>query len=697
MPTTSYKLSPSQLRKQTFRAGLSALILIAIILVIYTIIFAIGISRSAESNRIFELVTYQQTVAEKLAKHTISLQNADGEEAYHASMETLQATVEEAKKVQQNITMPDRWGPMDAYEIDVLREAYQAEPLMQDLRFEQMTTAYEALTSRSTKVSIIPASVFTDVLDKTEIFQKNQAEIIHIYLYRIDRVLDQSRWRIFLIFLSTFSSLLVIGVFLLNPFSRRIESQAQDVIRINDKLRVAAVTDPLTRLPNRQAAADHLDRNLEYAKSNKLKLAVAHIDLDHFKEINDNYGHAAGDHVLVETSKRMREWQGETNFVARFGGDEFVAVMTCQDNPCTFQTRVKDLLNSIAEPMNFDGITLQTSASIGMSIHHRADYDDDAGAADLIINADLALYQAKQDGRDRHDVFEPNMRDILERRKVLESELKLALDTGDILPYFQPQVDIDRNKVVGAEALVRWNHKTLGPISPAEFLPVAERSGLMVRLGRQVMEKAIIEAAKWHVNNVPFGRLGLNVSASELAEHDFVDWLLATAKKHQLPTHMLSIEILETVMFEDARLNLTNKFMRLRDSDVHIELDDFGTGYASLQQIKTDEIDRMKIDRGFIKNIDSNRNNAMIVRAMVDLAKSLNIAVIAEGAETLGELETLLSIGCETVQGYGIAKPMPPKAMKDWLNMFLPNKTQKLYDGRYNYSCKEFPPQQQLM
>lgn len=682
MSFTPNNLSPSQLRKQTFRAGLSALILIATILVICAIFCAIGISRSAESNRIFELVTYQQTVAEKLGKQVVSLQKIESDDAFFDVLEQLEATIEKAKTVQHDITMPNRWGPMDAYSVDVLNDVYRAEPLLLDQRFGQMIGAFAHFVPLAEGGRNTPVSEFTRVLEKTDEFSKYQSKAIKIYFDQIGRVRDQSRWRISLTFLFSFLSLLAIGVFLLNPFSKRIENQAQAVKRVNDKLKVAALRDPLTGLPNRLAVTDHLDRELEFAKTNHNKLGVAHIDLDHFKDVNDKYGHAAGDFMLVEIARRMQAWEGETNLVARFGGDEFVAVMNCQTLPCTFEDRVRTLLRSIEKPMNFQGITLQTTASIGVSIHQAS---SDNGA-DLIINADLALYQAKKDGRNRHAVFEPQMRDALEKRKLLESELKTALDKGDILPYFQPQVDLAKNKVTGAEALIRWNHETRGSVSPGEFLPVAESSGLMVRLGRQLMEKAIIEAAKWHAENIPFGRLGLNASASELAEHDFVDWLLATANKHQLPTHMLSIEILETVMFKDSRLELTNTFARLRDLDIHIELDDFGTGYASLQQVKTDKIDRIKIDRGFIKDIDHNHGSAMIVRAMVELAKSLDIAVIAEGAETLSELEALQSIGCYTVQGYGLAKPMPPKAMLDWLGLFVPTgKIENLSKTTANY------------
>ena len=655
MSSTDHNLSPTVLRQQTFRAGLSALGWIAAILVLCAIFCAIGISRSAKSNVIFKHVTYQQTLAEKLAKELISLEKLEDKSAYLKGLEQLELTVQQAQTVQHNITMPDRWGAMDAYEVDTLRRAFHSQPLMLNQRFGQMIGAYDALLLRANEGQKISASEFEETLEKTEEFSQYQGQAVQIYQDRIAAVRDQSRWRISLTFLFTFLSLGVIAAFVIHPFSKRIESQALAVKQVNDKLKVVALRDPLTGLPNRIAVTQRIDRELERAKANNMRLGVAHIDLDHFKEVNDKYGHAAGDYMLIEIAKRMQAWQGDTNFIARFGGDEFVAVMSCKAIDCTLKNQVERLLNSIALPMNFEGITLQTTASIGVSPYLKPNDN----TADLIINADLALYESKQMGRNCYAFFKPAMRDTLERRKALESELKAGIDNDEIRPFFQPQLDIRHNAITGAEALMRWNHPTRGLVSAEEFLPVARSAGLMVRLGRTCMEKAIIEAARWHSQNIPFGRLALNACPSELAEEDFVDWLLATAQKHKLPTNMLSIEILETVVFKDSPFNLKDKITQLRRADIHIELDDFGTGYASLQQVKTDEIDRIKIDRSFIKNIDSNHASAMIVRTILRLAESLNIDVIAEGAETLGELQALLSIGCQTVQGYGIAQPMP--------------------------------------
>ncbi len=460
-------------------------------------------------------------------------------------------------------------------------------------------------------------------------------------------------------------------IYLLNYLSKsrkEIVRQANEVEAANDKLKMSALLDPLTNLPNRLAVKAHLNQQFRLAKKHDLEVAVAHIDFDHFKEINDKYGHPAGDFVLVEIAKRMKSWGKASNFVARIGGDEFLAVLSSDKNQKIIEESLQELLKLISKPINFEGITLPSSASIGVAVYPTYS----GGTSELIVCADLALYEAKNNGRSQICFFDQKMLETLNSRKALEAELIVAISEGKISPFFQPQVNIATNKITGVEALIRWRHEKRGFISPDKFLPVAESSGLMVRLGRHVMEKAIREAAKWHALNISFGRLALNASASELHEDDFVDWILATAEKYDLPPNRLSIEIIETVMIKDIRLKLDDKLARIRNAGIRIELDDFGTGYASLQQLNADEIDGLKIDRSFIKNMQNEPCNAAIVSAIVELANTLNIDVVAEGAETFDELEALRALGCYTVQGFGIARPMPAEIVSGWMKVFQP-------------------------
>ncbi len=448
--------------------------------------------------------------------------------------------------------------------------------------------------------------------------------------------------------------------------TRELNSAVQDVVAANKKLENAALHDPLTGLPNRLFISKYLEEEIQKADATNNTIAVAHIDLDNFKKINDTYGHSAGDFMLVQMSLRMKEWINGDKMIARVGGDEFLLISTDCRSPKDIESEITGLLSALMQPLNFEGITLQTSASIGVSHYPNSGCDSN----ELIVNADLALYKAKADGRGCIQFFKKPMRQALNWQKTLEAEMVIALEKQQFVPFFQPQVDIATGNISGVEVLARWKHEDRGLIPPDVFLPVAERAGLMVSLGKQIIEKAIISAADWQANKIEFGRLALNLSAVELAEEGLVDWLLSTAEKHNLSAEKLSVEILETVIIDDERFDLVKRLRHLRQAGVYVELDDFGTGYASLQQLNAEEIDRIKIDRSFIKGINLDQNKAAIVKAIVDMTLTMGVEVIAEGAETKNELDTLFEFGCHVVQGYGIAKPMPVNVMDEWLNLF---------------------------
>ena len=471
----------------------------------------------------------------------------------------------------------------------------------------------------------------------------------------------------------TTASLIAVAVFLVllvyyvRKNHKNVVRQSKLIETASHELEMAAIHDPLTGLPNRIAVEDHLQSKIKTAQANDAQLTIAHLDLDHFKAINDKYGHPAGDYMLVQTANRMSEWAGPTDLAVRLGGDEFLVILGSDDASHEPIKNLQCLMDALNEPINFDGITLTTSVSMGV-----ASFPEHSLAQEgLFVCSDLALYEAKQNGRNRICTFEPRLMEALNNRKALEDELILALQQDDIFPYFQPQLDITTGQIIGIEALVRWQHCTRGFMSPAEFLPVAESSGLMVQLGRHVMEKAIRDAAAWHKAQLHFGRLALNASANELHEHDFVEWLLATADRYGLPVDKLSVEVVETVIFDDPRHNVSDTLARLRASGLHVELDDFGTGYASLQQVQADDFDRIKIDRSFISNIDQESGKAAIVGSIVDMARKLGIDVVAEGAETNAEMKTLIDLGCSTVQGYGVARPMSATALREWFDLDL--------------------------
>ena len=431
------------------------------------------------------------------------------------------------------------------------------------------------------------------------------------------------------------------------------------------KMHALAYRDSLTGVSNRAYLTEFAEGVLDAARGQDRQMAVFHIDMDHFKDINDSYGHAAGDHLLVISAQRIRSALKDGEVVARVGGDEFIVIMPGDDAE-DFRARARTLQKALLKKIDYEGITLRTGGSIGISMFPKDGRD--LGA--LMVNADLALYDVKQNGRGSFRFFDVEMRRTLDLRRQLEDELRHALDLDELVPFFQPQVDLSTQRVTGVECLVRWLHTSKGSIPPGEFLPVAVESGEMVRLGRQLIRKAIRQAAAWRRMGLNFGCLGINASVQELREADFVAWILETAGEYGLPLNQLSIELLETVMVDDVKLGLSEKLKELRAAGVKIELDDFGTGYASLRQVNPEEIDRLKIDRSFITDIDTNQQNAMIVRSIVGLATSLGMEVIAEGAETADELAILARLGCHTVQGYGVARPMSAGEFAAWMGSF---------------------------
>lgn len=443
--------------------------------------------------------------------------------------------------------------------------------------------------------------------------------------------------------------------------------QASGGFEIAKKLHMLAYRDGLTNLYNRTYLNEQLSKEIAKAKANNQKLALLHIDLDHFKHINDSYGHTAGDFLLVEQAKRMQKITGEDDLLARIGGDEFIIVMpNIGDEQTKLREKIRSLRNLLTEKLDYEGITLRSAASIGVAVY--PDHGQDA--SDLMINADLTLNHMKKDGRGSYRFFNQDIRDTHNLRKNLEERLSAAIDCGDIMPFYQPQVDVLNNRITGLECLARWRSADGQYISPAEFLPAAESSGQMVRLGRSIMERAIQQVAGWQQEGLQFGRLALNASSGELREDDFADWILETILKYELPAEFLTIEVVETVIVGDEDLQLPCKLGKLRDAGVHIELDDFGTGYASLMQVRPNEIDRLKIDRSFIQGINSSGRNAMIVRSIVDLTQSLDMHVIAEGVETEAEQDVLVQIGCSELQGFGIARPMPSVETAEWIRFF---------------------------
>ncbi|TWG61782.1 bifunctional diguanylate cyclase/phosphodiesterase [Aminobacter sp. J44] len=473
------------------------------------------------------------------------------------------------------------------------------------------------------------------------------------------------------LFLATIGVICMIALFIFSPMAELIRRRTTQLVEARNAMAYLAVHDGLTGLYNRSFMREKFTKLIDATLSRDKQLAVVQLDLDRFKQINDTLGHAAGDYVLATTARRLKASCRPSDVCARLGGDEFLIVLPDAGTRSDIERFVRGVLERVNEPIVYKGSTIFSRASAGVAICPPDGIDPTV----LVVHADLALYAAKKNGGSSVEFFSDELRQDLEHKRQLEADLIEAIAAEAFEVYFQPQVSLSTGRTTGVEALVRWRHPKRGIVSPGEFIPVAERAGIMHSIGRIIMKKAIGEAANWYRSGIEFGRVAINVSGTELRESDYTTFLFSVIEESGLPASHLSLEIVESVILDDDKTGVASKLRQIRAAGVHLELDDFGTGYASLTHVNPQEIDRLKIDRRFVQNIDLDGDHAKIVRALAELARSLGISVVAEGAETEAELTALMTLGCDEVQGYAVAFPMPPAEARDWLQARMPRKS----------------------
>lgn len=434
-------------------------------------------------------------------------------------------------------------------------------------------------------------------------------------------------------------------------------------VQAEETVRRQALYDELTGLPNRRLLQDRLDQSLARARRHHTKAALLFLDLDFFKRVNDSLGHSVGDELLVEVARRMRSLLREEDTAARLGGDEFVALvvdLVADDESVISATRrrAEELRAAIEKPANIRGNEIHVSVSIGISI-----LDANTGSVDdLLKHADTAMYRAKDDGRNVVRFFESEMQDALAQRMGLENALRSALDKSEGLSLFmQPQHD-ETLGICGIELLLRWRQEDKY-ISPAEFIPIAEDCGLIYRLGDWVIEEACRIAAELVKQGcVPDASNGFsvafNVSPRQFRSKSFTDTVLESIERHRLPPGLIELEVTESLLIEDVDDTIA-KMDVLRAQGVRFSIDDFGTGYSSLTYLKALPLDILKVDQSFVRDVLSDPGDASIVRAIISMAETLDLEVIAEGVETSEIHEFLLDAGCRRFQGYFYSRPMP--------------------------------------
>jgi len=432
-----------------------------------------------------------------------------------------------------------------------------------------------------------------------------------------------------------------------------LEQSLAELSRLKEELRFQAYHDPLTGLANRTLFLDRVQERLEGPGEDGLPVLLF-LDLDDFKIVNDTMGHAAGDRLLVGVAERLREVLRPTDVAARLGGDEFAVLL--DDGPelshvVAVADRIIDVLGS---PFPIEGQEIIVGASIGVAAARAGA----TGGAELLRNADVAMYTAKGSGKNRVSVFEPTMHAAIVERHALSAELSRSLGRGELAVYFQPIVALHSSRITGFEALVRWRHPTRGLVSPADFIPLAEETGVIRALGRYVLEEACTQAARWQQmdpGSEPL-TIAVNLSAQQLQEPGFIDDLHGILDTTGIEPGQLLLEMTETVMFHDTSTTLT-RLEAIRELGVRIAIDDFGTGYSSLGYLRRFRVDVLKIAREFVGPADRSEEWAF-AGAIIALGRTLGLTIVAEGIETSGQLERLQSLGCEFGQGYLFGRPV---------------------------------------
>jgi diguanylate cyclase (GGDEF)-like protein len=432
---------------------------------------------------------------------------------------------------------------------------------------------------------------------------------------------------------------------------------------LEQRLRHQALHDPLTGLANRALLASHLETALARARRHTRHLAVLLVDLDGFKFLNDRVGHSQGDLVLMAVADRLRLQIRPTDTVARLGSDEFAVLLEEIDEPESAVTVARRIRRALEEPMDIEGRELQVRASVGIAVSEAGREPVD----DLLRNADVAMYAAKTRGKGRHEVFRSDTHGSVLDELELEGQLRSGLDRGEYVLHYQPVLDLEAGGIAGLEALARWNHPTRGLLAPAEFIPLAERTGFVVPLGRWAMREACRQAGAWEASGHPPLPVAVNVSAVQLQRPDLVAEVTAALEDSGLAPELLTIEVTESTLLHDPGASAVALGV-LKELGVRIAIDDFGTGYSSISYLRQLPIDVLKLDREYVGKIDQGPEDAALPKAVIKLAHTLGLDIVAEGISRPEQALELAKLGCHYGQGFLFSRPLPWAEMEDRLD-----------------------------
>jgi diguanylate cyclase (GGDEF)-like protein/PAS domain S-box-containing protein len=432
-----------------------------------------------------------------------------------------------------------------------------------------------------------------------------------------------------------------VGVFSDNSETKQVQNTLHEMVN----------HDSLTNLPNRRLLNELTGHALRRAEREKTSVAILFIDLDRFKAINDTLGHPVGDKLLVEVSNRLNELMRDSDTVARLGGDEFVVMMDSLRDVEDASRVAKKIVSSLQQEFLIDGKDIFIGASVGISVFP-GDGDD---VEDLLKAADIAMYRVKSEGKNNYRFYSPDLSDNAVERFQMETELRRAIERKQFKVYYQPQVSLATGRIVGTEALVRWRHPKLGIVSPAKFIPLAEETGLVVDIGEWVLREAARQIVAWEAEGLELGSVSVNISGVQVQRSNFADTVYGILVETGCDPAKLELEITESVVMHNTEY-VISVFGRIKEPGVRLAIDDFGTGYSSLSYLKRLPLDKLKIDQSFVREITFDEDDRAIANAVIALARSLGLKVIAEGVETVEQADMLTEMGCDDAQGYLFGK-----------------------------------------
>ncbi|HON58550.1 MAG TPA: EAL domain-containing protein [Smithella sp.] len=432
--------------------------------------------------------------------------------------------------------------------------------------------------------------------------------------------------------------------------------------RIEEKLNYLATHDSLTGLPNRTMFSQLLSHSIQSAHRHKKQLAVLFIDLDRFKTINDSLGHEAGDELLKEMAARFKNTLRTADIVSRMGGDEFVIMMEDVHDLSQVESLAHKILATVIRPIVLMGEECRVTASVGISLYPKDGQDDQT----LIKNADIAMYFAKEEGKNNYQFYSKNIQTIASERLSIETNLRRALERNELFLNYQAKLDFKTGLITGVEALLRWINPRLGQITPTQFIPIAEETGLIVPIGRWVLKTACRQNAQWQKQGLPPVCVSINLSLKQLMDDHLIEDIRTALNESGLPPYLCELEITESMIMNNPS-RFIEVLKKIKEIGVRLAIDDFGTGYSSLAQLKYFPIDTLKVDRSFIRNIPQDNENKAITEAIITMGKTLHLTVVAEGVETQEQATFLQEQICDQMQGFYFSRPVAPDKFADLL------------------------------